>query len=624
MESQNSQLQAKQPDQQLESQSSNWGNPAEAATQTDSRPETVQQKQMQDAANRSPQVQQLKTIQRNANQGNGIVQRKISYQGTDYPTTWKGIARMGNADMTTAAQQIWDRLVQELGADVNVKKLEAAWNKIAKDTTNAPLDIETEADALVDAIKESYNRSMRSRAGYDDRNREAQELAGPLVESDDHFSFVPSARNPMVVRDDLEEVKHDGDEVSRADRLQTYASTLMMDQHPTGQEAQAAVRQDGAGMHLSMNTNSVNEQLRGQYALARDLKDLAARLLMDWGLATMTREAAMADRRVRHALKLYERISGLLASNAPITVPGRVPAGLDGVHAEIRIEQDDDFDLATHNLPTGTKYPCMGCFLYFNGKKIRVGKWFGPMWVTNAALSQQLKEALENKRKIGKLGKARTTATGGALRDAHAALPAGSRMGHGRTKAGDHTYDHNADSESEYESEEFEFLRKRVKSHHAGAPMSPVWEGVDDFEVEDPEVEYDITSEGGVDAEIRFTVREFMRAHRYDPGRPVFVVDGTNWTCYIRAVLHHLGQMARYDDVMTAIASHDPPMDLNLGVEVGSDQETAIQAAIEAVLGIEFHVLATDAAHGNAAQSANNHGAQVPLLLTGVHFSLLR
>lgn len=443
-----------------------WSSPSAAATMQDNRPEAVQQRQLQEAANNSPQVQQLKAIQRNSKQG-GPIQRKIKYGNQEFPTTWKGIK---DSSLKKAAQPVWQQLLSQIGSGVNSAKLQLAWSKVAKGKTT--YDVVNQADELVAAVLEKYNRSMAAKAQYGARNQETQDLANPLLAHDDQFKFVPSARNPMVQREDLAEIEYDSSEVSGANRFQTHVSTLMMYEHSLGQEAQAATRMDKKGMHLSTNVNSVNEELRGQYGFASDLKNLAAQLLDQKDIANISRQDAMNDRLIRHALKLFDRINNFLESDAPITVPQKVAGKLDGVHAEIRIEQDSGFSTATHNAPSGTKYPCMGCYLYFNGQKIDMGKWYGPMWVTNAALSQQLKTALQAGQTIGKLGAQTTATTGAALVEGYKSLPANSRMGHGRTKAGGHTFAHNADSDSEYEDDDFEDLRTRVTSHLNSKPAA--------------------------------------------------------------------------------------------------------------------------------------------------------
>ena len=102
----------------------------------------------------------------------------------------------------------------------------------------------------------------------------------------------------------------------------------------------------------------------------------------------------------------------------------------------------------------------------------------------------------------------------------------------------------------------------------------------------------------------------------------LLVVDGTHWTCYIRCVLHGLGAMAHYDDVIRRIGLAN--IDLTNGVNIGSRQETQIQNHIIAVTGSQYYVQATDAASADQDMSANQVGTRIDLVVTGVHFSLLQ
>ena len=64
-------------------------------------------------------------------------------------------------------------------------------------------------------------------------------------------------------------------------------------------------------------------------------------------------------------------------------------------------------------------------------------------------------------------------------------------------------------------------------------------------------------------------------------------------------------------------------VDIGSGVTVGSAQELKVIAAITAVTGQVFRVRVIDAQHGGTSVSNADSGAWVPLLRTGVHFSLL-
>ncbi len=235
---------------------------------------------------------------------------------------------------------------------------------------------------MIAELIKRYQRSAASSRAYEARAAEGPGLVAGLLAADPHLQLEAGARNPMVTADDMEVVEHDGAAMTAADRFATHLSTMVLSQHPDGQEVQAAARHDGAGLSLASNLNAVNTQLRGQLKVATDVKELAAKVLASRKVSAMTREAAMDDVVVRHTLKLYQRIQEILAPDAAIDVPASVAVKLDGQHAEIRIQQSPLWDEATHHVPAGTKYPCMGCYLYFNGQAIEIGRWFGPLWLT--------------------------------------------------------------------------------------------------------------------------------------------------------------------------------------------------------------------------------------------------
>ena len=117
------------------------------------------------------------------------------------------------------------------------------------------------------------------------------------------------------------------------------------------------------------------------------------------------------------------------------------------------------------------------------------------------------------------------------------------------------------------------------------------------------------------------SVLTYMAQYRFDPGRPVMVVSGSNWACYIRCVLHHFNLIGKYSAVMANLQKGG--VDIGSGVTVGSAQELKVIAAITQVTGQVFRVKAIDAQHGGISVSNAESGAWVPLLRTGVHFSLL-
>jgi hypothetical protein len=106
--------------------------------------------------------------------------------------------------------------------------------------------------------------------------------------------------------------------------------------------------------------------------------------------------------------------------------------------------------------------------------------------VTNAALTTQLEKLLLAGKSIGKLGSSNAAAVAKQLAATYAALPPDAKMGKGVTKDGETTFDRQADSGSELDEDEYASLQKRVPAFLSGAPLSPLWEGVDDWEPPSP------------------------------------------------------------------------------------------------------------------------------------------
>jgi hypothetical protein len=137
----------------------------------------------------------------------------------------------------------------------------------------------------------------------------------------------------------------------------------------------------------------------------------------------------------------------------------------------------------------------------------------------------------------------------------------------------------------------------------------------------------DLIGEPGVDQERIDSVADFLAEHHYDPGR-LLVVNGQNWTCYIRCVLHHLNRIQDYPGVILGVTNAGIP--IRSGVTIGTKQENDVIAAIREVTGAPFHAIAYDVAQriedrsqeqlDNDGQPAN--GDAVPLVLTGAHFNL--
>lgn len=131
-----------------------------------------------------------------------------------------------------------------------------------------------------------------------------------------------------------------------------------------------------------------------------------------------------------------------------------------------------------------------------------------------------------------------------------------------------------------------------------------------------------IMAEDEVEDVILNSVKDDLLSNNYNPGCPVLVVTGRNWTCYIRCVLHHFDKIDVYNNVIKHLV--DQNIDFSSGVEVGSKQEVNIINVISSVIGQEFFVEATAASHENPAFSETKSGTRVQMVLTGTHFSLLK
>ncbi|HEX5554249.1 MAG TPA: hypothetical protein VFX43_13470, partial [Chitinophagaceae bacterium] len=147
------------------------------------------------------------------------VQLMITNGRKTFPTTWKGIARTGDQELISTANALWKSLESIIGSGVDRDKLEQAWNKVAKDPKRN-FDIVDNGSQLGTEILKKYSRSIQARSQFQSRDNEARTLIRPLMDVDSSFSFASSARNPMVTRDDMEEIEFDP-ETPRPMRLAT-------------------------------------------------------------------------------------------------------------------------------------------------------------------------------------------------------------------------------------------------------------------------------------------------------------------------------------------------------------------------------------------------------------------
>ncbi len=132
----------------------------------------------------------------------------------------------------------------------------------------------------------------------------------------------------------------------------------------------------------------------------------------------------------------------------------------------------------------------------------------------------------------------------------------------------------------------------------------------------------EIVAEHGVDEDILNSVEFEMGRSPLELDGELLVVDGSAWTGYIRCVLHGLGAMAKYDDVIRRVELAG--IDLKSGVQIGSEQEREIQNRIIEITGANYHVQAIDAKTIDRDTSKNEVGTLITLIVTGVHFSLLK
>lgn len=257
-------------------------------------------------------------------------------------------------------------------------------------------------------------------------------------------------------------------------RTQRHISTVILSLFG-GVEAQASISKDGTKIILSTNQNKVNAQIRKELSSEiyneqniNWLKDKSSDLLQKEEFHKLSYKKAMKNRVIRHALKLQSELSdiNLIKSDGSIIIPKNVLAKLGDRHAEIRIQQTKGWNIKTYNNPSGTKYPCMGCMLYFQSNKIDIGSEMGPMWLTTSALSTQLEPELNKKEKIGNLSKPKKISK--RIYDQYSKLEDKITMGEGLHRDGESNIDYDADSMSDIDEEYFESMKEKLTPHNSG------------------------------------------------------------------------------------------------------------------------------------------------------------
>ncbi|MEH2391556.1 MAG: hypothetical protein V7K21_07700 [Nostoc sp.] len=300
--------------------------------------------------------------------------------------------------------------------------------------------------------------------------KQSQALAKPLLDQNPNLGSKKKGRQVgfIVTDDSARSLDYDSQQTSGSQRLSTYASTLALANWPRGAEFQGSIKHDRTSIALSSNYNKINAYCRNSIKMASDLQNLAAKSLINQNIEAMSREDAMNNRDIRHALKLYERLPLHLELDADVLVPQSSPSQ-HGIHAEIRIVSGKKWNKSDWDAPSGTKYPCLGCYLHLNSQEIEIGHFHGPLWLTNAGLSQQLKASLKGKNDISEMSSTEISDTAELLATSYAQRPHDSEFVMGLPRSGKPTYDQNADSDSDLDEETFTSVVKRVKAHQSGA-----------------------------------------------------------------------------------------------------------------------------------------------------------
>jgi hypothetical protein len=108
-------------------------------------------------------------------------------------------------------------------------------------------------------------------------------------------------------------------------------------------------------------------------------------------------------------------------------------------------------------MPTGTKYPCMGCALYFDAQGHVTGVRMGPMWITTPGLATQLRGGA-----IGALTDDQVKQVAKRLLAQFEHLVGRVKMGHSHQRKGKFTVDHTPDSDSDVDPDDFERDKARM------------------------------------------------------------------------------------------------------------------------------------------------------------------
>ena len=404
-----------------------------------------------------------------------VVQQKIKTTGV-YFVTWQSI-KLKQKPLVAAAEKLRAEFGVELeakGGELEGDRFETVWNKIVGEGTEFDIDDPTGRADLLAELHTRFGASKASAVRYAKNQRGVDVLIDPVTKAHPELKKKPGGRNTMMVKNPMGKAgaRQPVSPADRAQQTQTHLSTVTHHNYSgEGEESQSSIQKDQLGLVTSTNNEGTNALLGQDVQSREDIADMAARVAVAHGVGDMDKDDAMGNRVLRHALKLLARLEKHMDPKLKITVPGKAASGQDGVHAEIRIYQHDDFDVSTHHMPSGTKVPCAGCYLYFVQEGHAIGVYMGPMWLTEAALSQQLKGT-----KIGTIdGKNGVDLKAVAEQiklQYEAAVAQGGEMSESWVRGGGHTHATNGDSESDLDDDEFEAMKKEALLRSKTPPRS--------------------------------------------------------------------------------------------------------------------------------------------------------
>ena len=404
-----------------------------------------------------------------------VVQQKIKTAGV-YFATWKSIKRKQET-LVAAAEKLREEFRVQLeakGSVLDAERFETVWNKVVGEDTDFDIDHPDGRAELLAELHKRFGASKTSADRYAKTQTGIDVLIGPVTKAHPELEKKPGGRNTMMVKNPMGQAgpRNVATPADRARQTQTHMSTVTHHNYSgQGEESQSSIQKDQLGLVTSTNNEGTNALLGQDVQSREDIADMAARVAVAHGVGDMNKDDAMGNRVLRHALKLLARLEKHVDPKVKITVPGKAASGQDGVHAEIRIYQHDDFDVSTHHMPSGTKVPCAGCYLYFVQEGHAIGVYMGPMWLTEAALSQQL-----NGTKIGTIegenGADLKVVAEQIKLQYEAAVAQGGEMSESLVRGGGHTHATNGDSESDLDDEEYEAMKQEALLRSKTPPRS--------------------------------------------------------------------------------------------------------------------------------------------------------